>query len=386
MAPLTNDDVSGMRFAVTYGLHVAETEARDLAAHIANEQTVESAEAILPAGPIRDHLLGRVEEVRRLAPDRHEAIVSYSVDLLESTCARLLNVLFGMSSLRAGVCVMHVEWPEAVLARWAGPGFGRDGLRALVGAPDRPLVCGVLKPIGRTPAELADLARQFALGGIDLVKDDQGLGDHAFCSFEERVLRCADAVARASKEIGKPCLYLPHVTGPGETLKARARRAKQAGAGGLLVCPGLVGFDAIGDLAQDDSVGLPIMAHPALLGALTADEGSGMAPALMFGQLPRLAGADACLFPAFDTGYRMTRDDCRAVAHAAGRTWGDLKPMLPAVGGRIDASRVAELAHVFGHDLIMILGSAMQREPHGIAPACRAFMRTVTESAARART
>ena len=63
-----------------------------------------------------------------------------------------------------------------------------------LGILNRPLICGVLKPVGLTPEELAGLAHEFVMGGLDLIKDDQGLVDQAFCRFDERIPRCAAAV------------------------------------------------------------------------------------------------------------------------------------------------------------------------------------------------
>ena len=50
--------------------------------------------------------------------------------------------------------------------------------------------------MGLSATDLAELAYRFALGGIDLIKDDHGLTNQPFCPFEERVRRCAEAVAR----------------------------------------------------------------------------------------------------------------------------------------------------------------------------------------------
>ncbi|MER3423639.1 MAG: hypothetical protein C4293_10800, partial [Nitrospiraceae bacterium] len=75
--------------------------------------------------------------------------------------------------------------------------------------------CGVLKPLGLSIDALAELAYQFARGGLDLVKDDQGLADHSFCPFEERVARCAEAVARRTEKPGAPVSTCRMSAGPG---------------------------------------------------------------------------------------------------------------------------------------------------------------------------
>jgi len=368
--------LSDARFTVEYRVSGTEAEARAKAALIGIDQTIEAPVAILPSGRAMEQILGRVERFAGADTHHYEVIVSYPLDLLGNTCAQLLNTVFGMSSLKAGIRVLRLHLSDPALQKtgFSGPRFGREGLRRLVGIPRRPLVCGVLKPLGLSPTALADLAYQFALGGVDLVKDDQSLADHPFCPFDERVARCAEAVARANRETGQHCLYLAHVTGPWETMRHRCRLAKQAGAGGLLICPGLVGFDALRDIARDDSLALPILSHPALLGSFIVPAESGMAPAVVFGQLPRLAGADASLYPIYHAGFPVTRDDCRATATVCGDAWGNLKPIFPTAAGRMGFERVLEMCEFYGPDVLFILGSSIQQHRAGLVKACRMFM------------
>ncbi len=368
---------SGTRFQVTYHVRGAESEARAKADLICIDQTVEAPAEILPAGPIREEMLGRLEAFRSLNDDRHEAVISFPVELLTHDCSQLLNVVFGISSLKRGVRVAEIALPEHVLRQWPGPRFGRTGLRVLVDVPKRPLVCGVLKPLGLSPPALADLAYQFALGGLDLVKDDQSLGDQPFCPFRERVQRCAEAVAQANRETGRKCLYVPHVSGPWETMHERCLIAEKAGAGGLLICPGLTGYDGIRLIAQDNSIGLPILSHPALLGSYYVNPESGIAPWVLFGQLPRLVGADASIYPTFGLDFPIAREDCGRIAAATAAPWGPLKPIFPTAAGRMGFDRIKEMCDLYGNDVLFILGSHIQRDADGLVTACRRFLHAV---------
>ncbi|HXF94378.1 MAG TPA: RuBisCO large subunit C-terminal-like domain-containing protein [Nitrospiraceae bacterium] len=368
---------SGTRFQVTYHVRGAESEARAKAKLICIDQTVEAPEEILPAGTIRDEILGRIEAFRSLGTDRHEAVISFPIELLTHDCSQLLNVVFGISSLKRGVRVAEIALPEHVLRQWSGPRFGRIGLRVLVDVPDRPLVCGVLKPLGLSPTALADLAYRFALGGLDLVKDDQSLGDQPFCPFRERVQRCAEAVARANRETGRKCLYVPHVSGPWETMHERCLIAEKAGAGGLLICPGLTGYDGLRLIAQDDGIGLPILSHPALLGTYYVDPESGIAPWVLFGQLPRLAGADVSIYPTFGLEFPIAREDCGRIAAATAVPWGPLKPIFPTAAGRMGFDRIKDMCELYGNDVLFILGSRIQWDADGLVNACRRFLHAV---------
>lgn len=380
MIPASPLQLSGARFAVVYRLRGREAEARARADVLCVDQTVE-APAELLTGAIREQIVGRVEYFKALQADCYEAVISFPLELLGSTCAQLLAVVFGISSLKPGVRVARLNLPDTALKGWRGPRFGQAGLRELVKVPHRPLVCGVLKPLGLSPIELADLAYQFGLGGLDLVKDDQGLADQPFCPFDERVARCAEAVTEANRETGRHCLYVAHVSGPWEMMCHRARAAKQAGAGGLLVCPGLTGFDALRHLAQDDTLALPILSHPNLLGSYYVHPESGIAPAVLFGRLPRLAGADVSIYPNFGLEFPISREDCRAIASACHSPWGQLNPIFPTAAGRMGIERVPEMCELYGHEALFILGSSIQRERAGLVKACRTFVDRVTRHA-----
>ncbi len=372
---------AGDRFSATYLVHGSEPDAHAAAELIAIDQTVEAAdEAVTPA--IREQIIGRIERVA-LAPDGgYHITVSYPVVLFGRDCTQLLNVLFGTSALRGRVRLLNFDPPPPSVDGWAGPRFGLRGLRERLGVRDRPLVCAVLKPLGRSPQELGELAERFALGGVDLVKDDQALADHPFCPFEERVARCAERIAAAAARRGRPCLYAPHVSGSATAIRSRARFAKRAGAGALLIAPGLTGFDAIRALAADDEIALPLLSHPALLSLHAQGSTSGMAPVAQFGLLPRLAGADASIYPSYGTDYGMVRLDCAAVAEACRAPWGSLAAIFPTAAGRMGLAQIPELCELYGRDVLFILGSAILSYPKGVRAACEEFLRAVTERSA----
>ena len=108
-------------------------------------------------------------------------------------------MLFGNTSIHDDVMLHDVEIPAELAATFGGPRHGLDGLRQRVGAGARALTCSALKPQGLPPAKLAELARRFADGGIDYIKDDHGLADQAYSPFAERV----DAIAARAARHGR---------------------------------------------------------------------------------------------------------------------------------------------------------------------------------------
>ena len=93
--------------------------------------------------------------------------------------------------------VIDIEFGKHVESSFRGPRFGVRGLRKLLSVKYGPLLMTALKPMGTSSDKLAEMAFAFALGGIDIIKDDHGLANQVYAPFEERVTKCAQAVRRA---------------------------------------------------------------------------------------------------------------------------------------------------------------------------------------------
>lgn len=359
-----------------YEIDGPASTAQIMAERICFDQTIEAETGLLPH-ILQSAIVGQVQNLYQSAEGRYEATIRFRGELLNGDCADLLNVLFGTSSLRGNVRLLSFSMTDGLLSSWQGPRFGLERIRQLLAMGNRPLLCGVLKPLGRSARELAELAAQLVEGEMDLIKDDQSLLDQSWSPFEERVSRCAEAIGDRSRRRGRPCLYFAHVSGAYETMRKRAARAKALGATGLLISPGLTGFDAMRSLSSDESLNLPILSHPAFLGASVGSERGGVAPGVLYGLLPRLAGADLTIYPAFGAGYSISQQDCLSIAQRCRKSWGALHPTMPAVGGRIGPERLSELRSVLGSDVAFIVGSRIQKDPEGIPAALRAFHRAM---------
>jgi ribulose-bisphosphate carboxylase large chain len=374
--------MSGTEFlTAVYEVSGPAMQARARAERICLDQTIESdAELLFPS--LHGKILGHLQNLEPMSEGRFAATIHYPGELLGSDCSDLLNLLFGTSSLRSDVRLLSFTMTKGLLLSWHGPRRGIKGLRQAVGVLHRPLVCAVLKPLGRSPEELAELAALFVRGGADLIKDDQGLLDQPCCPFNERVAYCAQAIATASAGRGRPCLYFAHISGALDTMRERAAQAKTLGATGLLIAPGLTGFDALRALASDETLALPVASHPSMLGVSSARQGGGLAPAVVYGLLPRLAGADMTICPSFDAGYAMSKDDCLSVAETCRQPWGHLLSTMPSIGGRIGTDRIAGLAAALKHDLVFVLGSRIQQDQRGVVAAIEEFQLELARCAA----
>jgi len=369
---------SGERFSVTYRIFGNEAECRAKAEDICIEQTVEFPADEVPEGVIRDHVFGRIEQFKQSDQESFTAVISYAVEIVAGELTQFLNVVFGNSSIKPGIRVEYLDLPESLLRGFKGPRFGREGIRRLVKVPKRPLLSTALKPLGLSSEELADLAYWFVLGGMDIVKDDHGLSNQNCSPFEERVELCAAAVKRACEKTGRHAIYVANITASHSEVLKRARFAKGAGAGGLMAAPGLIGMDLMRELAEDDGIALPIFSHPALQGSYVTSR-SGISHGVIFGQLARLAGADATIFPNFGGRFSFSREECSDIVRGTTLPMGRLKSIFPAPGGGMSLDRVPEMIETYGQDLIFLIGGGLFKHGPDLVESCRHFRKMVEE-------
>ena len=350
--------------------------ARARAWDICLEQTVELPYDLVPEGFVRDHVLGRIESVRK-QPSGYRAQVSYAAGCAAGELTQLLNVLFGNISIKPGIRLERIILPATMLRNFKGPRFGRAGLRRCLGVPRRPLLCAALKPMGLSSAALAGLAHQFALGGIDIVKDDHGLSDQPYARFEERVRLCAKAVSKANRKAGFRCAYAPNITAPHGEVLDRARFARAEGARALLLSPGLAGLDAMRAVVDDPRVGLPILSHPAFQGSYVLHPESGISHYALFGQIARLAGADASIYPNYGGRFSFSRKECKSIVEGCRAPMGRLQPIFPCPGGGMSLGRVPELLKFYGDEVILLVGGGLLKHSQDVVENCCTFRKMV---------
>ena len=374
------EGVSGSRFTVHYRIAGSKRDAEAKSEALRYEQTVEFPAELTPAGDIADHIVGRIEGFEARDDGAHDVRVSYADEAAGGELPQFLNILFGNSSMTPGVRVERIEPSSVILANFRGPRFGTAGLRDVLGVRDRPLLMTALKPMGLSNENLAKIAYDCALGGIDIIKDDHGLANQPITDFEERVRLCTDAVARANRETGYRSVYAPNITGPARDLEQRARFAKEQGAGSVLYMPGLAGFDGMRTLADDEDFGLPIISHPAFYGSFVTSPDNGFSHYALYGQLQRLAGADSSIYPNFGGRFSFSREECVSIVRGCTDAFGDTRPIFPTPGGGMNMKSIPEMRSVYGRDVIYLIGGGLHRHSDDLVENARHFRRLVTDN------
>ena len=384
--------------------------------------------------------------------------IAWPKNNLGNEITQLLNVLFGNISMMNGIAITDIRWEDVAGGKtvagqsaggqsgqntggsseqkadserglvaggrsgllagdhnrlFAGPAYGIQQIRKKWNIHGRALACTALKPMGYSSRKLADLAFRFALGGVDIIKDDHGLADQPTAPFTERVAKCVETVDRAAQTTGRRSRYFPNITTDPHRVTGRFEQAAELGADGVLLCPMLVGPALMHHLARLET-GLPIMAHPAFSGSLIAhgiaagafdappesppmpntQAGSrwgssqktpfplpqaphGFEPGLFYGGLMRALGADFTIYPNTGGRFSFSREICDAINSQARRPDHLFAPCFPTPGGGMQRDRMAYWLDTYGVDTTFLMGGSLFEDPAGIEAASRAFMETL---------
>lgn len=370
-------NISEERFLVTYLILGDKKSAYEKADDICLEQTVEFPRQLVPEGFIRDEIIGRIESFEPAGANQFKAVISYAQETTAGDFAQFLNVIFGNISIKKGIKISDINLPDSILKNFKGPRFGITGLRNLTGIENDPLLCTALKPMGLSAGELAELAYQCALGGIDFIKDDHGLTNQPSAPFKERVSLCARAVTKANYKTGKKCIYIANITASFDEITGRALFAKEAGAGGLMISPGITGLDAMKYIAGRNDIALPVFTHPAFQGSFVMGDNFGISHGVLFGQLARLAGADASIYPNYGGRFPFTREECDDIKNGCYKKMGDIKRVFPCPGGGMNLDRVSELLEFYDKDVIFLIGAGLFTHSPDFIENCRYFKQLV---------
>ena len=285
----------------------------------------------------------------------------------------LAGNLFGLGKLEA-VRLLDIDLPENLAG--CGPKFGIDGIRKIVGTEVscRPHIGTIIKPkVGLNPKDTARVAYEAALGGLDLIKDDETLTNQTFCPLFDRLEAVMDALDRAKDETGKQVLYAVNVTTGGDRIVELAHKAVSAGANMLMVDVLTAGFSAIQALAEAPGINVPIHVHRTMHGALTRNPHHGIAMRPI-AKLVRSAGGDQLHTGSVSGKMGSKAGEVIADNREITKPLSYLKPVFPVSSGGLHPGKVAAEIAKLGTDIVLQAGGGIHGHPEGTTAGTRAML------------
>jgi len=290
----------------------------------------------------------------------------------------MLTAVVGNISMGGQIKLVDVRFPKKYVAGFKGPKFGIDGIRKLLGVKKRPLLNNMVKPCTGYPLEVgAELFKLAAMGGCDIIKDDELIADASFNSMAGRVKRYMQIEKQVFEKTGEHTLYTVNVSDSVPKVFENARRAVELGANAIMLNYVAVGLTVLQALAEDPKINVPILAHMDVAGALYMSPLHGMSSHLVLGKLPRLAGADIVVIPAPYGKAPVISDKFETMARNLTYPLYQLKPTWPMASGGITPTMVPKVMQVLGNDIVIGSGGGIHAHPQGPVAGGKAFRQAI---------
>ena len=293
--------------------------------------------------------------------------IAYPMENFSHSMSSLMTILFGNISASGMIRLIDVAFPKKFIAQFQGPKFGVEGLRKVLGVPDRPLLNAMIKPnIGWTPDEGADLFYHACKGGVDVIKDDElMLADGPFCPLKERVTKFMEKEKQVYEETGEHSLYAVNISDSTEKVRDNAYRVLEYGGNCLMVNVYTTGFDTLKMLAEDPNINVPILAHVNFAGTMAASTYTGISAPLLIGKITRLAGGDFQInghpYGKFPVAYKQFYRCFKFFT----QPWWNIKPMMYACSGGTTQLAVEKIIKAVGTDVMLAAGGGVHGHPDG---------------------
>ena len=300
--------------------------------------------------------------------------IAYPCENFGAQIPMLLTTVFGNISMIGDIKLLDLCFPREFAEQLPGPRFGISGVRELLGVPERPLLNNMIKPsTGITPEQGADLLYRVAIGGADIIKDDEVLGDTGFSPVSKRVELCMEKLHLAEIETGEKKLYAVNVTDEPERCIRKAEAAVENGANAIMVNFLPAGFGLVSSLARDPRIDVPILGHLDFGGALYASPWHGISSHLLYGKLARLAGIDLLTIPTPYGKFALTYEKYMRIVIALRSPLHEKKRTFPIAGGAVKQGHLPRLFEDLGMEFIVGAGGAIYAHPMGATAGAKAF-------------
>ena len=329
-------------------------------------------------GEVREKFSGKLLGYYEVpsAKDVKKAVfqAGYSIDAWEKCVPMiLLSIAGNCFAYSPKLRLLDICFPEDLAKEFKGPKFGVEGIREMLGVEKRPLILHIIKPkMGMTPEQIANQVYRTALGGVDMIKDDEMTSDTEYCKLEDRLRAVMKALNEAEKKTGKKVIYFTSITDEVNKINEKARKAVKAGANGLLLCYS-AGPSALRLLTEDEEVNVPVLSHPShMLSMIDRISYPSLA------KLCRLCGADLMLCPTYWSSIPLVSlEEGIRTSHVLTAPFFHIKKTWPMPAAGMYPGLLPTLVREYGTDIVVPAGGGVLGHPGGYTAGARAWMQAV---------
>jgi 2,3-diketo-5-methylthiopentyl-1-phosphate enolase len=245
----------------------------------------------------------------------------------------------------------------------------------------RPFLNNMVKPCtGYTPEVGAKLFYEAAVGGVDIIKDDELIaGDKPFNKLLDRLNLCMEAGKKADAIKGEMTLYAINITDEVNKLKEHAMNVIKNGGNCIMVNAFGVGLSALRALAEDPEITVPIMAHNSFSGSLCSSAYQGVSLHVLT-KLVRLSGADIFVNASPYGKFDLLKSSYIKYTKAAETKFYDIKPLCLLYGGGVIPQNVDQTLADVGVDCILGVGAGVHGHPMGATAGAMAMRQAMDAS------
>ncbi len=286
----------------------------------------------------------------------------------------MLSTVFGNIAVAENFKLVDLEFPKSFVQGFSGPAFGVEGVRKVCGNMDTPPILAMIKPCCGIPVDVIERqCYKLAAAGIEFIKDDELNADGAHAPYYERVEACLRAVEKAYQDTGHRAIYIPNITDRQDKIFDKAKRTVEMGAQALMINQHAVGYGVMGAIAEDKSINVPLLAHPAFAGAMSMGTTSGTSSILNHGKFTRLDGADICVYYVSYGKLPIQREKYVRSGQMMLSEFHGLKRTMPVPAAGIHAGLIPTIMNDLGADIMMGAGAAMHAHPDGLEAGVQAL-------------
>ena len=89
----------------------------------------------------------------------------------------------------------------------------------------------------------------------------------------------------------------------------------------------------------------------------------GFSHKVLLGILPRLAGADATIFPNFGGRFGFSQEECLGITAGSRGGMGSMPAIMPSPGGGMTMDKIGAMGDFYGDDVLLLVGRGLHSFP-----------------------